>query len=358
MSEQTTMRAVRITGHGGPEVLEPAHVPVPVPQAGEVLVQVSAVALNNTDLWTRQGAYGSPADPAALSGWRGPIGFPRIQGADVAGRVVSVGPGVDEALVGRRVVVDPAIYDGDGPDANPVGLMGSERDGGYAEYVTAPAERVHDVTRSPLTDDQLASLPTAYGTALGMIERGRVREGETVLVSGASGGVGLALVQLARVRGARVVAVSSGAKIDAVREAGAHEVVDRARNVAEQVGAAAPEGIDVALDVVAGDLVSTGLPLLREGGRWVIAGALGGYGVELDVRRLYLHNAQLIGSSMHTPAHFGLLMDLARRAEIQPVVAARFPLEQAARAQEELERRQHVGKILLHPRPDQAHPGG
>lgn len=349
MGAPETMRAVRITKHGGPEVLELAEVAVPAPRAGEVLVQVGAVALNNTDLWTREGAYGRPGDPKALSGWRGPIDFPRIQGADVAGRVAAVGVDVDQRLVGRRVVVDPASYDAEGPDANPVGLLGSERDGGYAEYVTAPAERVHDVTESPLTDAQLATLPTAYGTALGMIERGRLRAGETALVSGASGGVGIALVQIARARGARVLAVSSGSKIDSVRAAGAHEVVDRAQDVAEQIRAAAPEGVDVALDVVAGDLVGEGLPLLREGGRWVVAGALGGYDVTFDVRRLYLHNAQVIGSSMHTPAHFDLLMKLARQAEIQPVVAATFPLEQAARAQEELARRGHVGKIVMRP---------
>ncbi|GGV27415.1 oxidoreductase [Streptomyces longisporoflavus] len=343
------MRAVRITGHGGPEVLEPADVAVPALRADEVLVQVSSVALNNTDLWTREGAYGRPGNPGATSGWRGPIDFPRIQGADVAGRVVAVGDAVEDSLVGRRVVVDPAIYDSEGPDANPVGLMGSERDGGYAEYVTASAKRVHDVTESPLTDDQLAALPTAYGTALGMIERGRLGKGETALVSGASGGVGIALVQIARARGARVIAISSGPKMDAVRAAGAHEVIDRAGDVAEQIRAAAPEGIDVALDVVAGELVSAGLPLLREGGRWVIAGALGGYDVAFDVRRLYLHNAQVIGSAMHTPTHFELLMDLARRAEVDPVIAATFPLEQAARAQEELARRGHVGKIVMHP---------
>lgn len=349
MSESETMRAVRIAEHGGPEVLTRVEVAVPEPRAGEVLVRVGAVALNNTDLWTREGAYGRPEDPKALSGWRGPLDFPRIQGADVAGRIVAVGDGVDEGVIGRRVVVDPAIYDTEGPDANPVGLMGSERDGGYAEYVTARADRAHDVTDSPLTDEQLASLPTAYGTALGMIERGRLREGETVLVSGASGGVGLALVQIARARGARVVAISSGSKIDAVREAGAHEVIDRALDVVEQVRAAAPEGIDVGLDVVAGELVGDGVPLLREGGRWVIAGALGGYEVAFDVRRLYLHNAQVIGSAMHTPTHFGLLMDLARAGGVQPVIAATFPLEQAARAQEELARRGHVGKIVLRP---------
>ncbi|WP_409062038.1 zinc-binding dehydrogenase [Streptomyces sp. SYP-A7185] len=349
MSASAFMRAVRITEHGGPEVLELTEVAVPAPQPGEALVQVSAVALNNTDLWTRQGAYGLPDDPKATSGWRGPIDFPRIQGADVAGRVVAVGTGVADSLVGRRVVVDPAIYDGEGPDAHPVGLMGSERDGGYAQYVTAPAERVHDVTRSPLTDEQLATLPTAYGTALGMIERGRLGTGETALVSGASGGVGIALVQIARARGARVIAISSGAKIDAVRAAGAHEVIDRAGDVTGQLRAAAPEGIDVALDVVAGELVGQGLPLLREGGRWVIAGALGGYDVAFDVRRLYLHNAQVIGSAMHTPAHFDLLMDLARQGAIRPVIAATFPLDQAAQAQEELSRRDHVGKIVMRP---------
>jgi NADPH:quinone reductase-like Zn-dependent oxidoreductase len=345
-----TMSAVRFARHGGPDVLETVQAPVPSPAAQDVLVRVNAVALNNTDLWTREGAYGLPGRPEALAGWRGPLDLPRIQGADVAGEVVAVGEDVDAGLVGRRVVVDPALYDGDGPDANPIGLMGSERDGGYAEYVTAPARQVHDMTGSPLTDDQLASLPTAYGTALGMIERGGLAPGETVLVTGASGGVGLAAVQLARARRAHVIAVSSGSKIDAVRQAGAHDVVDRGGDVVEQVRAAAPDGVDVVLDVVAGDFVGQGLPLLREGGRWVVAGALGGYDVAFDVRRLYLHNVRLVGSSMHTPAHFDLLMDLGRRGEIRPVVAQTYDLDEAAAAQEALARREHVGKLVLHPR--------
>ncbi|MCD2261474.1 zinc-binding dehydrogenase [Dietzia aurantiaca] len=343
------MTAVRLTAHGGPEMLEVARVPVPVPETGQVLVEVRAVALNNTDLWTREGAYGAPGDPDALSGWRGPIEFPLIQGADVAGVVASVGPGVDADLVGRRVVIDPAIYDADGPDANPIGLMGSERDGGYAEYVTAPADRVHDATDSPLSDAQLAALPTAYGTALGMIERGGVRDGDTVLVTGASGGVGLALVQLAAARGARVIAVSSGSKLDDVRRAGADHVIDRGHDVIEQVRAAAGGGVDVVLDVVAGDHVGAGLPLLREGGSWVVAGAIGGHEVRFDVRRLYLHNARIVGSSMHTPAHFDLLMDIARQAQVRPVIAQTYALEDAARAQEELARRHHVGKLVLQP---------
>lgn len=343
------MRAVRMMQHGGPDVLEVTQVQTPSPLPGQVLVRVSSTALNNTDLWTREGAYGLPGDPRALAGWRGPIDFPRIQGADVAGHVVDVGSPEDEELIGRRVVIDPASYDSDSPEANPVGLMGSERDGGYAQYVTAPRKRVHDMSDSPLTDDQLATLPTAYGTALGMLERGRVHTGETVLVSGASGGVGLALVQLARARGAHVLAISSGSKLDAVRQAGAHDVIDRHHNIVEQIQTVAPKGINVALDVVAGHLVHAGVPLLREGGRWVIAGALAGYEVHLDVRRLYLHNAQLIGSSMHTPAHFEQLMNLARTAEIDPVIATVFPLDQVREAQQLLQRREHVGKIILHP---------
>ncbi|ANC31913.1 zinc-binding dehydrogenase [Isoptericola dokdonensis] len=345
----STMQAVRFAHHGGPEVLELVEVAVPAPAAGDVLVRVDAVALNNTDLWTREGSYGLPGEPEALAGWRGPLDLPRIQGADVAGRVDAVGAGVDAHLVGRRVVVDPADYDGDGPAAHPVGLLGSERDGGYAEYVTAPADQVHDMESSPLTDDQLAALPTAYGTALGMIERGDLAEGETVLVTGASGGVGLAAVQLAHARGARVLAVSSGSKLDDVRAAGADVVLDRGADLAAQVRESAPDGVDVVLDVVAGDLLADGLPLLAEGGRWVVAGALGGYEVAFDVRRLYLHNLRLVGSSMHTRDHFALLMDLAREGAVRPVVAATYPLDAAARAQEDLARRTHVGKLVLHP---------
>ena len=206
------MLAAVLTGFGGPEMLELRTVPVPRPGAGEVLVRVTAAALNNTDLWTRRGAYGLPGDPDALAGWRGPVDFPRIQGGDIAGEVAAVGDGVDPGRVGRRVVVDPAFYDGPGPDAGPIGLLGSEADGGFAGYVVAADGRAHDVTDSPLSDEQLAALPVAYGTAAGMLARGRIGAGETVFVTGSSGGVGLAAVQLASARGARVVALTAAGK--------------------------------------------------------------------------------------------------------------------------------------------------
>ena len=348
MTVPDRMLAARLLRHGGPDVLELSEVPVPSPAPGEVLVRVAATALNNTDLWTREGAYGLPGDPEALAGWRGPIEFPRIQGADVAGTVVRTGGPADEELLGSRVLVDPASYDrDDDDDANPVGLLGSERDGGYAQYVLVPAERAHPVDDSPLTDVELACLPTAYGTALGMLERGRLVSGETTVVTGASGGVGLALVQLAAARGARVIAVASASKLPAVRDAGASEVVDRASTGWEQFASLAPDGVDVVLDVVAGPGVTSGLTSVRDGGRWVVAGALGGYEIDLDVRRLYLHNIALIGSSMHTPAHFRMLVDIARQGLVRPVVAATYPLAEVHQAQADLAARQHVGKLVV-----------
>lgn len=257
---------------------------------------------------------------------------------------------MDPGLLNTRVLVDPALYESDDSEALVADLMGSERDGGFAQYVVAPTHRVHDVGDSPLSDEQLAALPIAYGTALRMLERGGVGSGQTVLVTGASGGVGLAAVQLAVTRGARVVAVSSGSKIAAVADAGADVVIDRGRGALhDDAAAAAPDGYDAVIDIVAGPLVGSGLNLLRAGGCWVVAGAMDGWAVDLDVRRLYLANISLIGSTMHTPRVFDLLVDIARRGAVRPVVAATFPLEDLAEAQRVLALRHHVGKLIVIP---------
>jgi len=344
------MRAAVIARHGGPEVIELREVPVPRPGPSELLVRVSAAACNNTDVWTREGSYGAAGGSGQKAGWLGPLDFPRIQGGDVSGTVVTSGAEESDGLVGARVLVDPAEYGGSGPAALPVDVLGSERDGGFAEYVVVPAARAHRVDDSPLSDVELAALPIAYGTALGMLERGAVASGHTVLVTGASGGVGLAVVQLAHARGARVVAVCSGDKGSAVRSAGAAAIVDRhAGQVVADAHEAAPEGYDAVIDVVAGPTVGQGLGLLRPGGRWVVAGALGGWAVELDVRRLYLANLALVGSTMHTPQIFGLLVDLARRGLVRPVIAATFDLDRLPEAQRQLAERRHVGKLVVVP---------
>jgi NADPH:quinone reductase-like Zn-dependent oxidoreductase len=345
------MTAAVLTRHGEADAFEVRRDwPVPRPGPGHALVRVRAAAVNNTDIWTREGAYGLPGRPDAKAGWRGPISFPRVQGGDIAGIVEAIGADVAPDLLGRRILVDPAIYADESPSAPPVGLLGSEADGGFATYVDVPAAQVHDVTTSPLSDEQLACLPVAYGTAMGMLERAHLRAGETVLVAGASGGVGFALVQLAAARGAEVIAVTSGDKASAVAEAGALRVVSRdAGDLAGQVASAAPAGLDAVADVAGGPAVNDLLPLVRDDGRWVIAGAIAGAVVTFDLRRLYLHNLSLIGSSMHTRDHFARLVEVARTGAVQPRVAGQFALASIHEAQTEFRRRRHIGKIVITP---------
>lgn len=344
------MRAAVLTRFGGPDAVELRDVADPRPGPGQVLVRVAAAATNNTDLWTREGAYGLPGDPDAQAGWLGPVDFPRVQGADVCGRVEAAGDGVEDALVGRRVLVDPATFedsgDRSGREPRLVAVLGSEYDGGFAELVVVDADHVHDMSGSPLSDAELACLPIAYGTAMGMLERGSLDAGETVLVTGASGGVGLAAVQLAAARGCRVVAQTSAGKEQLVRDAGADAVVDRS---GEGLPDLVPDGLAAVIDVVAGPQVDALLPLLREGGRWVVAGAVADPVVRLDLRRLYLGNRRLIGSTMHTAAHFAVLAEEARAGSLAPRVAATYTLEGIHEAHAELASRAHVGKIVVLP---------
>jgi NADPH:quinone reductase-like Zn-dependent oxidoreductase len=350
------MTAAVLTGHGGPEMLEVRDdVAVPRLAPGEVLIEVSAAAVNNTDIWSREGAYGTADDPDAVVGWRGvPLEFPRIQGGDVVGVVVADGTG-EGVMVGRRVLVDPAWYDDDGDEregdeATLSAVLGSERDGGFAQYLAVPAQHVHDVTDSPLSDAQLACLPIAYGTATGMLERARLRSGETVLVTGASGGVGLALVQLAHARGARVIGLTGDAASDAVRAAGATHTVSRTDPaVADRVREAADGALDVVADVVGGWVFHQLFPLLATGGRWVTCGAVADPIVHLDLRTLYLPRRQLIGSTMHTPAQFLRLVEDARHGRIEPRVARTYPLTQIHAAQADFATGGHVGKLVLLP---------
>lgn len=343
------MTAAVLTGHGGLDKLEIRRDwPVPVPEPHQVQVRVTAAAVNNTDIWTREGAYGSPGDPNAVAGWLGTVDCPRIQGGDIAGVVSALGPGVPPDILGRRVLVDPGLYRDGSADKPPVGFLGSEADGGFAEFVVVDADHVHDMTDSPLTDEQLACLPVAYGTATGMLDRAGLRSGERLLVTGASGGVGLALVQLASARGAEVVAVTSAANAEAVRESGAAHVLLRdAEDLAAQVRALAPDGLDAVADVVGGPLIGTLMPMVRDDGRWVIAGAVAGRVVEFDLRRLYLHNITLIGSSMHTRAHFAALAEAARAGVLAPRIAARFPLTRLHDAQRAFAKTRHAGKIVV-----------
>ncbi|MGW2325481.1 alcohol dehydrogenase family protein [Streptomyces sp. NPDC001700] len=340
------MRAVLLTGFGGPEKLVYREdVPEPRPGPDEVRVRVGATALNNTDIWTREGAYGSADDPGSSAGWRRePLAFPRIQGADVAGRIDEVGAGVPASRVGERVLLDPMIYQGGERELVTTEYLGSERDGGFAEFVTVPAGNAHAVD-TPLSDAQLATFPTAYATAMRMLNRAGVRPGESILVTGASGGVGSALIQLATIRGARVVAAVSGGKREQARELGADATIDREKLSTELPAAS----VDVVADVVAGPGFPSLLRALRPLGRYVVAGAIAGPLVETDLRTVYLNQLQLIGSSFGSHEDFRALLAHITGGELRPLLAATYPLRELRAAQEHFVRKNFFGKLVVTP---------
>ena len=348
------MKAVLLTGHGGPEKLEYREdVPIPEAAAGEVLVRVGAAGVNNTDIWTREGAYGSEDEPGSTGGWRRePMEFPRIQGLDIVGRIEGVGQGVPESRIGERVMVDFVLYSGEGEEGLvDADIIGSERDGGFAEYVAVPSDNAHHINSS-LGDEELATFPTAYVTALRMLNRARVKEGETVLATGASGGVGSALLQLAKVRGARVIALVGSGKEERARSLGAEATVTR--GVTDLPGtvseAAGSRQIDVVADVVGGGIFPDLLNILRPLGRYVTAGAIAGPVVRLDLRTLYLKHLELIGSTVGTHEEFAELVSLIEKGELEPLLAGSYPLSEIKRAQEDFKKKDFFGKLVLVPR--------
>lgn len=350
-----TMKAVVLLGHGGPEMLQYREdVPVPVPGPGEVLIEVGACGMNNTDIWVREGAYGTEDDPGAVSTWRrrgSTLRFPRIQGADIVGRIVAAGEGVCESRVGERVVVDFSIYNDEGDSLADIDYIGHGRDGGFAEYVTVPAENAHAV-ETALTDPELATFCCAYVTGEHMLNRARVTAGETVLITGASGGVGSGLIQLCRVRGARPVAVAGPGKEAAVGAVGAEVVVRRDERDFRGAVTAALNGrpLDVVADLVAGPLFNDLLVVLRPEGRYVSAGAIGGPVVQLDLRTMYLKHLDLIGCSQATRGEFADVLRYALSGRIKPLLAGTYPLREIHRAQSDFKRKAFVGKLVIVPR--------
>ncbi|MDH3500454.1 MAG: alcohol dehydrogenase family protein [Acidimicrobiia bacterium] len=355
MTLPDTMRAVVLTGHGGLDKLEYRDdVPVPTPEPDEVLIEVAACGMNNTDINTRIGWYsksvsggtGASVAAAGVDGsWGGGLTFPRIQGADPAGQIVAAGEMVDPIRVGERVLVDAWLRDPDGRLEN-AGYLGSERDGGYAEYVTVPAANAYQITTG-LTHVELASFPCSYATAEHMLHRAGVREGQWVLVTGASGGVGGALIQLAKRRGARVAAVTSAPKIDTIAAGGADVVLDRSLDDLDHAVLDATGGVDVFADVVGGDWFAPLLETVRRGGHYTTAGAIAGPVVPLDLRTLYLHDLTMHGATVLPPVVFANLVTYIERGEIRPIVAGRFPLEQIHAAQEAFMAKHHVGNLVI-----------
>ncbi|WP_068113557.1 alcohol dehydrogenase family protein [Tropicimonas marinistellae] len=339
------MRAVVLTGLGGPEMLSyRENVPVPRPGPGEVLIRVHAAGINNTDINTRTGWYSKGDRNAQDASWSGnALRFPRIQGADVCGEIAAVGPGVPHSRIGERILIEPSLREAGGRDLAAPWYFGSECDGGFAEYTVVASRHAHAV-RSPLSSVELGSFPCSYSTAENMLARSGVEEGDRVLITGASGGVGSAAIQLAKARGAHVVAATSPAKSDALRSLGADETIGRD---VDSIAALGRHSIDAVVDLVAGPAWPVLLDVLRPGGRYAVSGAIAGPLVELDVRTLYLKDLSLFGCTVLDPEIFGNLVSYIEARRIAPLVARVFPLEEIAAAQATFETKEHVGKIVL-----------
>ncbi|SFL09207.1 NADPH:quinone reductase [Pseudovibrio ascidiaceicola] len=341
----TTMTAVTLTGHGGPDMLElRTDLPLPAIGSEDVLIEVLAAGVNNTDINTRKAWYSRYDNQAEDATWSGqPLQFPRIQGIDVCGRVVATGTKVDQTLLGKRVLVEPCLQYANGKKLESPWFMGSECDGGFAEFVSIDHRHVYPI-QSQLNDLELASFPCSYSTAENMLTRANLKAGETVLVTGASGGVGSAALQLARARGAHVIAISSASKAQMLEELGASRVLDRSDDLLECLG---PNSIDVVVDLVAGPQWPALLAILKPKGRYAVAGAMAGPIVELDVRTLYLKDLSFFGCTVLEPEVFGNLVTHIESGNIKPLVAQTFPLSKIGEAQEVFEQKNHLGKIVL-----------
>ncbi len=356
----TQMAAVLLTGHGGLETLHYREdIALPAVGPDEVLIRVAAAGVNNTDINTRIGWYSKKVSDATDSGgadgfdevddadatWSGvPMTFPRIQGADCCGVIVAVGEQVDSARIGERVIVRNMLRSYVDYRPFECWTFGSECDGAFAQFTRAPSRETYRVD-CDWSDAELASIPCAYSTAENMLQRAAVGA-ERVLITGASGGVGSAAVQLARRRGAEVIAVASQAKADEVQALGAQRVIDRK---ADLVAALGRDSIDVVVDLVAGEAWPALLEVLRRGGRYATAGAIAGPLVELDVRTLYLKDLTLIGCTFQEDNVFENLVGYIERGEIRPVVARTYPLSEIARAQQDFLDKNFTGKLVLVP---------
>ena len=360
---QATMKAVVTTGNGGYEKLDYRDVPVPQPASQEVLLQVLAAGVNNTEINTRLGWYSSKvtAGTEALAsgekemqaasaqgdgGWNEATPFPFIQGTDCCGRVVAVAAGIDEGLLGSRVLVRSCMRS-EGWDSLENIWMASDFDGAFAQFVKVPASEVFPVN-CLWSDAELGTVPCAYGTAENMVHRARVTKGEHVLIAGASGGVGSAAVKLAKRRGAMVTAIAGKAKLDKVEALGADRVIAREDSILDHLG---EKVVDVVVDNVGGPGFGEMLKVLKRGGRFVSSGAIAGPLVELDMRDFYLKDLTLIGCTAWDEPVFPNLVSYIEKGEIVPLLAKAFSLEEIAAAQREFAEKRHVGKFVLIPPP-------
>jgi NADPH:quinone reductase-like Zn-dependent oxidoreductase len=344
------VKAVVLKAFGGPENLEPAVLPDPVPGPGEALVRVRACALNHLDLWIREGL------PSAR------IKLPFVLGCDAAGEVAALGPGAAGVAVGDRVAVHPgrscgacdACRDGresDCPDYGIIGAYGG-RPGAYAELLTVPVEHLLPVPQS-LSFPEAAAAPLTFLTAWHMlVGLADLRAGETVLVIGAGAGVASAAIQIAKVCGARVIATStSEEKLARAKALGAdmtvhHPPEDLAKSVRRLTDGAMADAV---FEHVGGEVLGAALKCLRRSGRLVTCGATAGPKAEVDLRYVFDRQLRILGAKMGSLAEMRRVWALVADGRLKPVVDRTFPLAEARAAHEHLAGRGHFGKVVLLP---------
>ncbi len=347
------MSGVQLLRHGGPDAqIWNDAIPVRSLLPNEVVVRVSAAGVNNTDINTRIGWYSGgvtqstantdDTDDIEAGGWSGQLPFPLIQGGDLCGEIVEVGHDAGAFTVGMRVTcqTNQPIPTPDQPTS--FECLGSELNGAFAQYCTLPADRLFDVSNSALSDIDIAAMPCAYGTAYNLLHRAGVTDKDTVLVTGASGGVGMAAVQLARLRGASVTGITNAAKRQAVLDAGADAVLLR-----DQIPP--PDSFTVVLDVVGGDGFQSILDALKPGGRYATSGAIAGPIVTADLRSIYLRDISLFGCSYQPREVFAELIEIINAGSIRPLVSGVYPLEDIAKAQQDFLSKKFPGKLVLIP---------
>lgn len=341
------MRAALFHEHGPPSVLRLEELPDPVPGPGMLRLRVQAVALNHLDLWVRRGL------PT-------PISLPHVGGSDIAGTVEEVGPGVEGIPPGSRVVVDPSIgygwYASGGSGAGVPGerfrILGEHLHGGCAEQVVVPAANA--VPLPPEVDFETAAASSLAGVTAwrAVVGRGGARPGERVVITGGSGGVATFAIQFARIAGAEVHVVTSGAANRAgVLELGAHHAWDRLEGDPKAAiwKATGKRGVDLVVDSVGGADWGGWIRTLAPGGRLVSYGATAGPVAPIDLRLLFWKQASLLGTTMGTPAEYREAMELVFRGVVRPVIHTLLPLDRIREAHELLESGGVFGKVVLRP---------
>ncbi|AWN16432.1 zinc-binding dehydrogenase [Salinisphaera sp. LB1] len=369
MSESipTQMAAMQLVGHGDvDQLVYNKQTPVPEPGPGEVLVRVTATAKNNTDRKAREGLYPTKDKGDVTSfaiGGAPTLTFPRIQGADIAGRVAAVGEGVDASRVGERGLLDFNIYGNDRRDINLTpDYYGHGADGGFAEYVAVPSDQFHTVDNADLSDAELASMGMcSYQTAYHMMTAASVSAGEHILVTGASGGVGTALIQLCRVVGAIPYALSTPEKADALLELGAEHVFDRRAmdDFPDQVRqATGGVPFDAVMDLVGGEATMRFIEAMTFDmnarstyPRLSIAGASASNVTEIMWTVIYLYQVHIFGVSHGTREEAEQLIEWIRAGELKPVLHAAFKLSQLRECERYFTHRgsNYLGKIVVVP---------